>query len=205
MKKRLFIYDFETNGLWHRGNQPIEVAIKVIEKNGAEINYHSYIKCNRPLSYTIEELTGITDAILEEKGKSIRTVFEEINKLLNKPDTLVIGHNIIRYDNLFLNRYMEEFGLPTITKHDCFDTAGQMKAELIGFQKEKEWSWGEYHNTAIGKIIKGAKYKLTDASKYYKVKQTEPLHNAKADVEHTYKILLKQFQKIKESKKNQNN
>ncbi len=101
IKKRLFIYDFETNGLWHPCNQPIEVAIKLIEKDGEEINYHSYISCPRPLSPVITNLTGITDEILLKKGNPIEEVFKEINALLNKKgvgskDTLVIVTGLAR-------------------------------------------------------------------------------------------------------------
>lgn len=195
-KHRLFIYDFETNGLWMIGNRPIQVAIKVIEYDKSVINYNSYITCDRPLSVTIEQMTGITDQILAESGRPIKDVFKEISDLLHQPNTLVIGHNILRFDNLFLNHFMKLFGHPTIEKSQCFDTAGEMKAELIKLEHDVSMSRGEFHSKALGNRAKGVRYRLEDACEHYGIETKKTFHNAINDIEYTYQVFLKQSLKM---------
>ncbi len=197
MKKRLFIYDFETNGWWHPGNQPIEVAIRVIEKNGEVINYNKYISCDTLLSVTIEDVTGITDMKLAEEGEPIEQVFKEVDELIDVPDTLVIGHSIITFDNLFLNHRFNKYGYKAISKDQCFDTAGQMKAELMKASKLGHMSHGQFHANCLSKKRSGLKYSLRDACKRYKIPIYAPFHRAHVDVDYTEKIFLKQAEKLK--------
>lgn len=194
-KKRIFVYDFETTGLFTTGNQPIQVCAKVIEKDGKEINYNSYISYDRPLSITIEELTGITDAILAEKGRPIMDVMKEVAELVCKPDTLLVGHNIITFDNHFLNRYLLQLGRLKVEKTMCWDTYGCMKAELIKLERVPGESNGEYHARAISRNNQGFSCKLTDACRYYGIERKADFHNAIADVDYTYRIYLAQINK----------
>jgi DNA polymerase III alpha subunit (gram-positive type) len=204
--KRLFIYDFETNGFWSPLNQPIQVAIKIIEPNGDVKDYMNYIRCDRPLSYTIESLTGITDFVLAEKGIDIKDCFKDVAELLLVENTIICGHNILTFDNLFLNYYLNKFGFKGITKEDCFDTSGELKAKLIGEKKLSSESYGVYHARALSRRVQGVKHKLTDACDYYKIKyDCDNMHNASVDVDCTYKVLLKQLRNKGLEKINPNN
>lgn len=195
-KLRLCIYDFETTGFFTSSTQPIEVAIKVIEKDGTESNYHSYINCPYPLNAQIVRLTGITDKTLKEKGRPIMEVMKEVAEIIMQPDTLVIGHNIVTFDNHFLNRYLEALKYPKLERQFCHDTYGCMKAEVISLDRkstnEPDWS---YFPRAISKKSNGVGCTLTDACNYYGVKREARMHNAIADVDYTYRVYLKQIKK----------
>lgn len=201
--KRLFIYDFETNGLWYPLNQPIQIAIKIVYR-GKTTTYNRYINCTRPLSSTITKLTGITDELLREKGIPIERVFKDINKLIHKKNTLVIGHNILHFDNLFLNYYLGYFNYKQIKNNQCFDTQAHLKAELLGLSKRHNESMGEFHNRILFNRASGLKYKLTDACTKYNIKipkkylkLNKGFHNAEVDTEVTYRIFKKQIKELK--------
>lgn len=197
MKKRLFIYDFETNGLWNPLNQPIQVCIKIVNKNGKTKEYNKYIKCPMPLHPDIVKLTGITDAKLRKHGEPIEKVFKEIDKLLRVKDTLVVGHNILTFDNLFLNYYLQYHEYKMITNDICFDTSAQTKADKIGETKEGGISWGKFHRSVLAKRKKGVRHRLKDACDYYGIKKSKKFHTAKSDVDYTYKVFKKQIEKLK--------
>lgn len=203
MKKRLFIYDFETNGFYNKFNQPIQVAAKIIELDGSESNYTNYIKCPYHINKSITEINGITDEILAEKGVPIKKVFADLNAIIRKGETLIIGHNILRFDNLFLNNFFDMFNHERIEAKNCFDTLGQIKSDLMDLKKPKELSWGEFHNKCISNnSVKDLKTKLNDACEYYGVNcEGANFHNAEADVEFTYQVFLKQIEKIKSTLK----
>ena len=194
-KKRVVIYDFETNGFWNGLNQPIEACFKVIE-NGKEVEvYHCYIKCKYRLNPFITCLTGITDKMLEEKGIELPDAFKEIDRIVNTPNTLLVGHNILTFDNKFLNYYLQLYLHKEITNSICFDTAGQLKAELIGFNLEDFESIDKMHSKALSKTIKGLHYKLSDALKHYGIRHEDRLHGAKSDVEATSKVYFEQIKR----------
>lgn len=201
MNKRLFIYDMETNGKWSPVNQPIEIAVKVIEKDGTETNYHQYIKCQTKIPKYITEINNITDDMLRKKGVLLGRAFEEVAELLFKPDTLVIGHRILAFDNMFLNYYMKKnkFG-KEIWNRDCFDTAGQSKAEAMGTPNISGENWGEFHCRILRKMIRAITYNLKISCERYGVNiEQGGFHSAQTDTEYTYRLFLAQYKVIKET------
>jgi DNA polymerase III epsilon subunit-like protein len=144
---------------------------------------------------TIVSLTGITDDILAKKGVPIKKVFKKINELLGDRNCIIVGHNILCFDNLFLNYYLKLFGYKAIERDQCFDTAGQMKSELLELHKQDEISWAKFHASCFGKSIAGLHYTLSDALKYYNINHKHTLHNALSDVNATYKVFKAQMKK----------
>lgn len=192
IKRRLCIYDFETNGFWNPTNQPIQVAIKIVELDGTEINYSNFIKCPTPINAMIQSITGITDSILSKMGIPIEEAFKAIDDLMNVPETLIIGHNILTFDNMFLNHYLQKFGYQPIDKTFCFDTYGHFKGHLLQKRRSEVDTFAAYHGRMIAAKGKGLVCKLPNACDYYGVKKIANFHNAKADIDYTYGIYLEQ-------------
>lgn len=196
MHRRLCIYDFETNGWWNprspTPNQPIQVAIKIVELDGTEHNHATYIKCPTRLSYDIQYLTGITDQKLAEKGMDIEKVFARINELVNVPETLIVGHNILRFDNGFMNHYLKKYGYEPLNVNYCFDTAGHFKGHLFREVRSEAEFFGEYHGRLLNQNYKNVTYTLEEACHYYGVPTNAKFHNAISDIEYTYGVFKEQ-------------
>lgn len=193
--KRLLFYDFETTGLWNWINQPIQVCIKEVDNKKNKITiYRSYIKCNHRLDIGTIKLTGITDELLSKEGKDIKNVFKAIKNIIFKDDNFIlIGHNILAFDNLFLNYYLQYFFTLKYQVNDsqCFDTAAHFKAMRIKSVKPTDLTYGEWHKKILSRKVKKVNYSLKKACNFYKIKYADA-HNADADVEMTHKVFLKQ-------------
>lgn len=195
-KDKIVIYDFETNGLFDVLNQPIQVACKVIE-NGKETNYMRYIKCKWRLNGMITDMTGITDEILKEHGFEMKEVFLELKEMFK--DALIVGHNILKFDNKFYNHCMQITGISIqqcLFPNQCFDTAGQFKAELMKETRNEKLSIGDWHKKILSTRAEGVNYKLPDAAKYYGIKYEGLSHRANVDVDITYEVFKKQLELI---------
>lgn len=196
--KRLIFYDFETTGLWNWLNQPIQVHFKMVQGNKIS-EYTAYVKCNYKLSRPIKKITGITDEILQTKGQDIKKVFREIKKLIFKDDNFIlIGHNIIPFDNLFLNYYLQKFfTLKYQVDHSmCFDTAAHFKAMKIKAKKPDDLSYGQWHKKILNMKRESVNYSLQKACDFYKIKYINA-HNASADVNMMFNVFTKQIKNIK--------
>lgn len=191
--KKVVVYDFETTGFWSVLNQPIQVACKIIE-NGKEEHYFKYIKCPFRLNPAIVDLTGITDEKLLSEGVDMKYVFNDLKEIFS-PDSLVVGHNILRFDNLFLNNCMLKTGHVSfkLENKQCFDTAAHFKALLLDRKWDSKGFIGDWHGKLLGTPAKGLKYKLSDAGTHYGHGFSN-LHNAIDDVELTHKVFLSQIQ-----------
>lgn len=199
LNRRLCIYDLETSGFFylHDGvayHRPIQVAIKIVEKDGVTIHDHSaYIKYPRRLSNDVKNTTGITDELLNREGIDIKEAFRSIDRYMNVPQTVIIGHNILYFDNPFLNYYLNRFGYKQINPLACFDTCGHFKGHLIQRSREDKERFYDYHMRVIKKGDQRLHSNLEEACKYYEIPIQDKFHNAVADVNYTYEIFKKQL------------
>jgi DNA polymerase III epsilon subunit-like protein len=196
--KRLIVYDFETDGFWDRTGRarPIEVAVLYIDIDGAVGTYSSLIKRrdNTPLPDKITEITGITSEQLLKEGKPIEDVFSELNKIFNDKPKLVVGHNILNFDNNFLNFRFNKLGYTEVTNNMCFDTAGQFKARQLGWMKFPNVTYDVYHSTALSRRVKGLKFNLGVCCDYHGIKRdVSEQHRAMYDVYLTLQLFKKQL------------
>jgi len=195
--KRIIVYDFETDGFWENNgrNRPIEVALIYIDPDGTIGTYHELIKRRdkSPLPEKITEITGITTEMLAEKGKDIKVVFNNLDEIFNTNPKVVVGHNIIRFDNKFLNFRFNKYGYIQLNDNDCFDTGGQFKAEKLGWPKFDTATYAQYHTAALNKRIRGLKWNLKCACDDYEIPiDMTKQHRADYDVLLTTKVFIEQ-------------
>lgn len=108
--------DVETTGLNPSKNRVLEIgAVKVLGRNISG-SYSSLINTGVAVSYQIQKLTGITDA-MRESGKRIGEVFPEF--LAFCQDLPIVGHNV-QFDFGFLKQEAANLGL--IFEKDALDT-----------------------------------------------------------------------------------
>ena len=99
------IYDFETTGLDTKTCDVIEIgAMKVVEGEVKE-KKNWLIKIPYPVPEIIIEITGIKDDLLAKEGIEEEVAFKEFAQMAD--GQILMGHNILRYDNAILSRKAE--------------------------------------------------------------------------------------------------
>lgn len=89
---RLIYFDTETTGLDPSTDSIIELALIIIEDKKVIEEYDEFIKIDTVLDEDIEELTGITNQMLQEEGLSEERVATDLMHRLQK-NTIMIAHN----------------------------------------------------------------------------------------------------------------
>jgi hypothetical protein len=83
----------------------------------------------------------------------------------------------------------------------CFDAGGQYKAEVMGFEKDPEWSYSIYHAESLKKRSPaGSHWKLDDAIAMYRIPKLwdRSKHTAIVDTAYTAIVFFRQLYKFGE-------
>jgi DNA polymerase-3 subunit alpha (Gram-positive type) len=108
------IFDLETSGLSPSTSEIIEIA--AIGYNIGELRefptLSSLIKPQKKISKRITAITGITNELLEEKGKDLRTVLKDFFDFAE--DATLVAHNA-KFDMGFIRAACEKLDLPLPT------------------------------------------------------------------------------------------
>jgi CRISPR-associated protein Cas2 len=127
------VIDLETTGLRPTDDEITEIgALKVEDGQIAEI-YQSYIKVRTPVPSAITELTGITNTILAEQGKSLDSVMDELLSFLG--GLPIVMHNA-SFDMSFLNAALSKCGhsrLSNSTK-DTLEMAKKVSRKFTNYK-----------------------------------------------------------------------
>jgi len=196
---KYIIYDLETTGLDHTKDQPIEIGIIKIDDITKEIEeYDIFIKPQQPISDEIKNLTGLTNEMLDEKGVDINLAMPALFKVMGirndgyDEDVKIIGHNILGFDNLFLNRYAKELRYQLPKSDHYFDTAGEFRAMLLGEERHIGETDHDFHKRILSIFAKGVRYNLTAACKHYGIDMPDAAHRANHDCRYTLRVFEKQ-------------
>lgn len=193
------VYDLETTGVDPHNCEITEIAIKVVSEK--ETFTKSFLmKTQNPIPEQASKITGITDDMLKKDGKKPFDVLAEIVSYFIKADAIV-GHNIINYDNIILDRYLTTligvqgdggaaFIIP-INFRNCIDTGALFKAHALAgtlYQGEQYQWWNENHTKFARRIMDiraaGVRWNLSTACEEMKIDTNDlTAHRAAADVE----------------------
>ena len=116
----LVIYDLETRGADIGKAEIVEIAAYRINSKSGEIRkYHQLVKPPQgKLPKSNLHVHGITEEMVKD-SPSIKDVLPDFLKHIQ--DCILIGHNIIEFDNLILNRNLEKYCGVKLTNL-CYDT-----------------------------------------------------------------------------------
>lgn len=120
------IYDFETTGLDIATCNVIEIGARLVQDGVTQSEKSWLIKIKDPLPDKIVEITGITNALLAERGVDELQAFTEFRQMIGAHP--LVGHNILRYDNPILLRKIKDLLKEDFEVKGCFDTAALFKA-----------------------------------------------------------------------------
>lgn len=104
------VIDLETTGLDPGKHRIIEIAALRLGTVPPEI-FHAYIKQEQPLPKNIQKLTGITDELLTQEGKTLNDVLPALRNFIGK--SCLIGHNL-PFDLSFLEPAFEQAGVQSV-------------------------------------------------------------------------------------------
>lgn len=131
---RLFLFDTETTGLKFFSDQIIEFAAVVLEMENGQVKvvreYDELITLKPGTSVPdfIQNLTGITDADIRERGISKESLCRDIAEMI-QGNTLLLAYNA-HFDLSFLFYLLRENGDPTILK-------GKDKLDLLTVYRDR--------------------------------------------------------------------
>lgn len=165
------VYDLETTGLDTAKAEAIEIGAVRVVKGEITEKKTWLLKPSEPIEEKVTEITGITNALLDAEGRPPGECWMEFLDFIK--GSVVVGHNISRYDNLIvanqLVKHLTEeqilairFYLP-IPK-DWIDTAALYKAKQMG--SEGDQLWRENHQEFADRILNTPvriSYRLTEA------------------------------------------
>jgi len=198
------VYDLETSGL-----KP-EVADRIIEVGILEVNNNVP---SQPLSWIINPLypdpfhiptevtmiTGITDTAISYGADGKEFLPSLMNRLRFKD---LLGHNIIRFDDNFLEHECKRICILSPPKANLYDTASIFKAWQLSLPDQK-WTqepnilneieeydtFYEYGAYILNKPIKGLYYNLPYCCETLSIDTSDiKFHRAGGDVVATYRV-----------------
>lgn len=118
------VIDIETDGLDPLADNIIEIGALRIEVDSIE-DFHGFVRSERRLPNEIVELTGITDQILADEGRTVSEVLGAFMDFVG--DLPVVGYNLL-FDVDFINEKLRDIGQPAI-KNRRIDLMGLVKKE----------------------------------------------------------------------------
>ena len=162
---KVIYFDTETTGLDCRRCQIIELAMLTVIDGEIEERYDRFIRVDGPLPPKITKITGITDQMLHEDGKSESEIAEDLKVRLT-PGTVMIAHNC-QFDLQFvyhlLKRHLPMEADEIVESLDWIDT-------LTVLKDRREYP-----------------HKLADAVEHYKLEKVN-FHRAIDDTKALYDV-----------------
>lgn len=168
LESPILLYDLESTGLPQQGEVGItEFAGIALLPNGAVLVYGSLINPERPISADASRITGITQAMVNDKENWGVRYASNIQQL-EEAGTYFVGYNNLRFDNNLLREQGNRYGKP------C--------------KLDKSFDVRALHLTLLQKSL-NSKGKLTEVAQYYGVTPHGDAHRAQADTIMTLEIL----------------
>lgn len=185
---RVVAYDLETTGFSPSKNEILEIAAVVWSPDNPEEVWSTLVKPCAEIPKHITELTGIsTQTLSKESFLPLKEALVQFEQLIT-PDTLLVSHNGIAFDNPFL----QANGLRLDPKR-CWDTLLQTRAD---FMRKRGRTWKATQDKA--KMYRAKqKTNLLAAAEYYKIQKPTEIHRAAADALTCLRIFKKQLVKNK--------
>ena len=114
----IIVLDTETTGFSPRREEIIEIAMLRVSRGGETQEYDNFIRLSpgRSIPPKIVELTGITDAMLENEGVGKEEACADLAEMLSLERPLVVAYNA-QFDLGFLYYFLHGFGKAGVLKN----------------------------------------------------------------------------------------
>lgn len=158
------VIDVETSGLLPKEHEIIELGAIIVKEHDIMKRFSILVRPQNAITPAIEEITGITNDILQKEGVDISVALQQFIHLLgNFP---VVSHNM-DFDYSFLHKACSDCNLPLL-KNRRIDTLALSRR----------------------KVKQVSNYKLSTLARYFAIDVTQK-HRSLADCEITYELFEK--------------
>lgn len=162
--------DLETTGLSDR-DEVIEFGAVRITKGKFDGYFSSLVCPNRPIKPITTELTGISQALVNDAPE----IFEVLPEFLKfAGNSLLLGHNILRFDSKFLLRDSIKYGFKL--KNPMFDTlsyARKINSSVQLFTALNLTYLTEFFDIDVQRHHRAYEDALATAQLYFKLREFE--------------------------------
>lgn len=164
------VFDFETTGTSSRNDKVIEIGIVKVHKGKVTETFSSFINPGRPVPYFITQITGITNADVQD-APYFDEVYYKIKEFIG--DSILTAHNL-NFDHSFL-------------KHECANYDLEFpKNEAICTLRLARRLYPQLPSKSLGNLVKQLRIRHRD------------VHRGLGDASATAKILVRMFKLLRE-------
>jgi CRISPR-associated protein Cas2 len=158
------VIDVETSGLHPEKHEIIELGAVLVKEHDITERFSVLVQPQTAITPTIEEITGISNAILQKEGVQIAVAMQQfINFLHEFP---VVSHNV-DFDYSFLRKACADCNLPLLSNRSI---------DTLALSRRK--------------VKQLTNYKLNTLATHFAIKVTQT-HRSIADCEITYQLFEK--------------
>lgn len=158
------VIDVETSGLHPEEHQIIELGAIVVEAHCITERFSQLVRPDKAITSKIEEITGITNAMLQKEGVDITVAMQQFIAFLR--DLPVVSHNV-DFDYSFLRKACAICNLPLLSNRSI---------DTLTLSRRK--------------IKQVDNYKLSTLATHFAIAATQ-IHRSLADCEITYQLYEK--------------
>ena len=194
---RYVVVDVETSGLNPYSDRILEVGVLEVEGLAVVPSLSSWVlNPNFPddgfeVPPKITELTGITSEEIAD-GQDPLVILRKLQNLWRTG--MIISHNGIRFDRLFLDEEYKRFRLKPTDKHHFLDTAALFKGWRLGMlDLLEDMSFYDFANRVLETRAYGLYFNLGHCCKVLDIDTSDlgDAHRASVDVVMTHRVLEK--------------
>ena len=192
LKKKIVLYDYETEGLNLCYTRPWELAFNIYEYGKLIESKHAYIKWpNLKVSKGAAEATGFDPNKIEILGKDPKLVCDKFFSYLYDDSYTILGHNILGYDSYIVNVCRRELGYSEDYSFidRVIDTHALAKAWKLNLRPLEDENFPAWQYRVIDKKAKGIKTNLKALCEEFGIEFDETkLHAAGYDCEKNHEV-----------------
>ena len=145
------VFDLETTGLDANTSQIIEIGWCVVRNQLAGKPRALLVTCEGGVPPEIRRLTGISNEMLAADGQELGVA---LTSFLDETDGLpLVGHNVLRFDMLFVEPACRKAGKAPPARNRYRDTAALYRASRLGMSprpRQDHWSFAAEDRPAPG-------------------------------------------------------
>lgn len=129
------VVDVETTGLDYEKDRIVEIGLLKIKDNEITDSFECLIQSGKTIPENIVQLTGITNAMVEEKGLTEGEALEKVQALIG--NDILVGYNVM-FDISFLQKLSERVGKNLVVKRtkDVIQLARRKLDDLKNYKME---------------------------------------------------------------------